>query len=718
MKTNRNAVLKRSAWLSVMALVASLHLAESAQAQATSRPPERMTYQGFIAGSDGVALGNTAPKNYDVIFRIYDGEGSNTPLWGEQQTVTVDKGYFSVLLGEGAAVPGTPNAGVTLSSLFNSATASDRYVSFTVKGVGSGGTDIEILPRVRLMSSPYAFLANRSLAATKLVQDDAAGTDLLTTSGNAANLNGTLSVQGDTTISGRLNIWGGNAIQLGAGIPGKEGSAGQIGYGTHSGGESLDIVGAGTTAANRKVRFYGEGGIFLGGPVTAGTIEANVVSSAAVTAIGGIVGQDVSAHGYLSAGVGVQVAGTGSIVLGIGRTKAYPLNGSIMYTPLVAGGDDTLLIQGGGNAVATRSVTMLADGGFNLWGPLLTGAGASGAIRLGQGSPQKEYSAGSIGYQMYSTGLDIVGAGNTVNNRQIYLHTQGGLTVQGPTGIGGAPDLDFPFRVYYTSGTTLYSAHFASLIGCSAVVQFSDRRIKDVTGTSASAQDLETLRKIRVTDYRMKDAGYKDERNHKGVIAQELQPLLPDAVTQTVNVIPNIQQDAASVEWAEAQKIVTVRLGSGHGISVGNRVRLKVDGKIREVVAASIPDEKSFTYTGSVEAPTAIRVIGREVKDFLSVDYQQINMTAVSALQEVDRRLQAVDQRVQEVEKREARVTELEAKMARLADLEKKAARVENLERDMAELRKLVAGMQAAKDKTESASVSPASPSVSVVTAR
>ena len=106
--------------------------------------------------------------------------------------------------------------------------------------------------------------------------------------------------------------------------------------------------------------------------------------------------------------------------------------------------------------------------------------------------------------------------------------------------------------------------------------------------------------------------------------------------------------------------------------------------------------------------PKAVVLIGREVKDFLSVDYQQIYMTAISALQEVDRRLQAVDQRVQEVEKREARV----------ADLEKKAARVENLERDMAELRKLVAGMQAAKDKTESASVSPVSPSVSVVTAR
>jgi hypothetical protein len=68
----RNTVARKSAWLSTIALVAAMHLGESALAQATSRPPDRMTYQGFIAGSDGVALGNTAPRNYDVIFRIYE----------------------------------------------------------------------------------------------------------------------------------------------------------------------------------------------------------------------------------------------------------------------------------------------------------------------------------------------------------------------------------------------------------------------------------------------------------------------------------------------------------------------------------------------------------------------------------------------------------------------------------------------------------------------
>src|SRR5262245_31889079 len=107
-------------------LLAALALAVTAPraaAQATFNPPERMTYQGFLTDGNGVALGNNAPKNYDVIFRIYNQEsnGGAAQLWAEQQTVTVDKGYFSVLLGEGAST-GEPRP--VLSTLFKGPTAS------------------------------------------------------------------------------------------------------------------------------------------------------------------------------------------------------------------------------------------------------------------------------------------------------------------------------------------------------------------------------------------------------------------------------------------------------------------------------------------------------------------------------------------------------------------------------------------------------------------
>jgi hypothetical protein len=687
MKTNRNAVLKRSAWLSVMALVASLHLAESAQAQATSRPPERMTYQGFIAGSDGVALGNTAPRNYDVIFRIYDGEGSNTPLWGEQQTVTVDKGYFSVLLGEGAAVPGTPNAGVTLSSLFNSATASERYVSFTVKGVGSGGADIEILPRVRLMSSPYAFLANRALAATRLVQDDAAGTDLLTTSGNAATLNGTLRVQGATTVNGTLNILGANVIGLGVGIPGKEGSAGQIGYGTHSGGESLDIVGAGTTAANRKVRFYAEGGIFLGGPVTGSTLNLS---------------NDINISGNIrSRGLG--------IILGENRTKAYDLNGSILYTDFL--GKDSLVLQGGGNLIAERQVTIYAEGGCTVVGGL--NVNGNGTFELGRGLT-KGLDNGKIGYGIFTANaLDIVGGGTTQAARRTQIH--GNVVLQGIQ--GGSL---FPLDIGGFQTGSLVGLRVNAAMQAHSYQTISDRRTKDIVGTSGHPQDLETLRGIRVVDYRWKTHPNNQRRLVKGVIAQELLSVMPEAISVSSSTVPCVPVQATRVEWQGTDKPLHVEFSEGHGLNGGERIHLEVDGHRIETSVNDVPDAKSIRVSALDMAaqPKAVVLIGREVKDFLSVDYQQIYMTAISALQELDRRLQGVDQRVQEVEKREARVTELEAKMARMADLEKKAARVENLERDMAELRKLVAGMQATKERTESASVSPASPSVSVVTAR
>ena len=63
-----------------------------------------MAYQGYMTDSNGDPLGATAPANYDTVFasgRFWRVMQIDL-LWSEQQTVTFDKGYFSVLLGEGA----------------------------------------------------------------------------------------------------------------------------------------------------------------------------------------------------------------------------------------------------------------------------------------------------------------------------------------------------------------------------------------------------------------------------------------------------------------------------------------------------------------------------------------------------------------------------------------------------------------------------------------
>ena len=158
-------MLKRFKVLAMLAFgVLALGLLNDGLA-ADANPPERMTYQGYLVDGNGAALGNSVPANYDIVFRIYDVKQGGVALWAEQQTVTVDNGYFSVLLGEGASTStGEPKD--KLSEAFKGADISDRFIGITVAGLGGSGVDVEIAPRLRLVSSPFAFTATQATRLT------------------------------------------------------------------------------------------------------------------------------------------------------------------------------------------------------------------------------------------------------------------------------------------------------------------------------------------------------------------------------------------------------------------------------------------------------------------------------------------------------------------------------------------------------------------------
>ncbi len=75
-------------------------------------------------------------------------------------------------------------------------------------------------------------------------------------------------------VNGGVNIQGANTLEFGAGVAGKEVNAGKIGYQALNVG-ALDISGAGTTTANRRIRFYNEGGASFTGKVGLGTATPN-----------------------------------------------------------------------------------------------------------------------------------------------------------------------------------------------------------------------------------------------------------------------------------------------------------------------------------------------------------------------------------------------------------------------------------------------------------
>jgi microcystin-dependent protein len=212
MKTTTRSLLATPLRIALAGLLTLAAVVPSLRA-ADGNPPDKLTYQGYLVDSGGAALGTAAPKNYDVIFRVYNHEtasGANYRLWTEMQTVTVDKGYFSIVLGEGGAY-GT-EAHPAISTLFtNQLDASDRFIEMTVRGIGAGGTDSTILPRLRLMTVPYAQLTKTAVNAKYLI--NVAGGQIVSVSGTNVGINrpspaSALDVNGTVTATA-LNVSGG-----------------------------------------------------------------------------------------------------------------------------------------------------------------------------------------------------------------------------------------------------------------------------------------------------------------------------------------------------------------------------------------------------------------------------------------------------------------------------------------------------------------------------
>lgn len=519
-----------------LAAVLALHLSD-ALAQPSFNPPELMTYQGFLVDGNGVALGNTAPKNYDVIFRIYNHESASDPAnlrWSEQQTLTVDKGYFSVLLGEGAQVGSEPRP--PLSTLFKDATASDRYVGITVKGIGPGGSNVDILPRLRLMSAPYAFLSQQ---AVKLVRDT--GADLISASGNAVTVSGSLAA--DTLAGNGANLTALNAGALASGTLADARLSANVAL--RSGGNTF----SGNQVVNDRL------GLGVAGPgarLHAGD-SANVVgileSSSAIgtwlavdnTSAGGLAWQLISSGSGNGEGAGKLLVGHGANPGGVTVRMTLDSAGNL----------------GIGNSSPERRLEVA--------GPV--GIEGGNFLEFGRGYT-KEVNAGKIGYGTFSGGpggsLDIVGAG-TGSNRKITMWAESGLNLNGymangldvHTGFGKTFDVvNNVMRVFhyndkgkffqmyrYDQGVALYGGGGGWGNASGDVRQItwdgdsnwdtsSDRRLKkDIVDAEPM---LDRALKVQVRRFRWKDDP-DDAKHVLGVVAQELQPLFPDLIAEQVN---------------------------------------------------------------------------------------------------------------------------------------------------------------------------------------
>jgi Chaperone of endosialidase len=214
----------------------------------------------------------------------------------------------------------------------------------------------------------------------------------------------------------------------------------------------------------------------------------------------------------------------------------------------------------------------------------------------------------------------------------------------------------------------------------------SDVRLKNVIGRSDSAKDLETLKKIEITDYTMKDVVQDGKKPVKKVIAQQVEPVYPAAVksgaVKGVTFTPDVYAVSESIK-SEKPGAYTINLVKPHDLKDGDRVRLITQTKDHELtVVAHVLNDKAFSVESELALGDKVFVYGKECTDLKAVDYDAINMLNVSATQELAKQvdqLQGENSELHDQAKRLSAVEEKEkaAQQAKIAELEAKVASLE-----------------------------------------
>jgi hypothetical protein len=257
--------------------------------------------------------------------------------------------------------------------------------------------------------------------------------------------------------------------------------------------------------------------------------------------------------------------------------------------------------------------------------------------------------------------------------------TLGKLTVIG-IGSGNIYNVSYFNRTQtsFNGNQSLGSVSIYGSLGIAAgnYVAASDTRIKDNIIDVDDGSALETLRLLKPKRYTYRDVIGKGEEPVWGFIAQEVRDTLPYATTLLKEAVPNIYE-LANVSQSNVITFTNFNTSNLES-NATTLIRTKgIDGEDRDIHLAEVIDEHtirveedltewigSVDETGNVVAGNQLFIYGQEVDDFVFLKKDAIWTVATSALQEVDRQLQAEKAKVATLE------TQLASVLTRLDALE------------------------------------------------
>lgn len=217
------------------------------------------------------------------------------------------------------------------------------------------------------------------------------------------------------------------------------------------------------------------------------------------------------------------------------------------------------------------------------------------------------------------------------------LRVNGGLRVSGlsGTGISNYHYLN-QTGVGHVSGvsgnTSSISAQYK--VSASEFMAYSDQRIKKDLSSTDSQEDLNTLNQLELTNYHYIDAVGNGSNAQKKLIAQQVEAVYPQAVTQGEEFIPNVYQSSVSTSYDENTQHLEILLDAKHDLALNDEVRIIGEAGQEDHRVVAVADEYRFTVACEA-SQDQVFVFGKKVDDFKQVDYTAISMLGMSAVQQL-----------------------------------------------------------------------------------
>jgi len=253
--------------------------------------------------------------------------------------------------------------------------------------------------------------------------------------------------------------------------------------------------------------------------------------------------------------------------------------------------------------------------------------------------------------------LDVVGTTN-INYSNYGRLVQGGPYTQniaGPTAIAT-------------------SIRASGNIAAAGYVATSDNRVKKEIVALNNKNDLELLRKINLVHFKYIDTLEYSTFQNKGVIAQEIKKILPQAVNESSKVIPNVFELSQEVVYDTVSKELTVRTTKPHDFKKGDKIRVyDSQNNLYDLEVANTPTQKTFVISDWKEKTERIFVYGKFVNDFHTVNYDYLFTTGLSAMQEMIRQQDLQEKQIQQLKAENGEIKssnkEIEHRLAEIESL-------------------------------------------------